>query len=98
MNVTWSITQLDRNLPDGGVYCAHWSVSAVDSEYSAYAYSTASFTPDPTAPGFKPYGQLTQDDVLAWVWNSIDKAAAETSLAQQIALQKAPVTLSGLPW
>jgi hypothetical protein len=98
MDVTWSITQLDRNLPDGGVYCAHWSVLAVDGEYSTYTYSTANFTPNPAAPDFKPYDQLTQDDVLAWVWGSLDKATVEASLAQQIALQKAPVTANGLPW
>jgi hypothetical protein len=96
--ITWAIAQLDRNAADGGVTTAHWTVTAVDGEHSASAYSTAGFTPDATAAGFKPYDTLTEADVLAWVWGSVDKAAAEASLLQQIEAQKAPVTLTGTPW
>jgi hypothetical protein len=96
--ITWAIAQLDRNAADGGVTVAHWTVTAVDGEHSASAYSTAGFTPDATAAGFKPYESLTEANVLAWVWGSVDKAAAEASLLQQIEAQKAPVTLTGTPW
>jgi hypothetical protein len=96
--ITWKISQLDRNAADGGVTTAHWTVTAVDGEHSASAYSTAGFTPDATAAGFKAYNSLTEADVLAWVWGSVDKAAAEASLLQQIEAQKAPVTLTGTPW
>jgi hypothetical protein len=98
MNITWTITQLDRQTETGGVVTAHWRVEAVDGDLIASAYSTAGFTPDATAAGFKPYNSLTEADVLAWVWGSVDKAAAEASLLQQIEAQKAPVTLNGLPW
>jgi hypothetical protein len=96
--ITWKISRLDRNAADGGVTTAHWTVTAVDGDYSTSAYSTAGFTPDATAAGFVPYASLTEADVLAWVWGSVDKAAAETSLLQQIEAQKAPVTLTGTPW
>jgi hypothetical protein len=96
--ITWAIAQLDRNATDGGVTVAHWTVYAVDGDYSASSYGTAGFTPDATAPGFKPYDQLTEADVLAWVWGSVDKDAAEASLLQQIEAQKAPATLTGTPW
>lgn len=89
---------MDRNAANGGVTVAHWNVTAVDGDYSASAYGSAGFTPDASAADFKPYASLTQADVLAWVWGSVDKAAAEASLAQQIAAQKNPVTLNGLPW
>jgi hypothetical protein len=99
MMITWSISQMDRNAANGGVTVAHWNVSAVDGDYSASAYGTAGFTPDASAPGFVPYANLTEAEVLAWVWASgVDKDAAEASLAQQIAAQKNPVTLNGLPW
>jgi hypothetical protein len=96
--ITWRVAQMDRNAADGGVTTAHWTVTAVDGDYSASAYSTAGFTPDATAAGFKPYDTLTEADVLAWVWCSVDKDAAEASLLQQIEAQKAPVTLTGTPW
>lgn len=99
MTTTWSISQMDRNADNGGVTVAHWNVTAVDGDYSASAYGTAGFTPDASAPGFVPYANLTEAEVLAWVWASgVDKDATEASLAQQIAAQKNPVTLNGLPW
>ena len=98
MTITWSIGQMDRNAANGGVTVAHWNVTAVDGDYSASAYGSAGFTPDASAPGFVPYANLTEAEVLAWVWGSVDKAAAEASLAQQIEVQKNPVTLNGLPW
>jgi len=96
--ITWKISQLDRNAADGGVTTAHWTVTAVDGDHSASAYSTAGFTPDATAAGFKPYNSLTEADVLAWVWGSVDKAETEASLQSQINAQKAPATLTGTPW
>ena len=98
MTTTWSIGQMDRNAANGGVIVAHWRVEAVDGEHSASAYGSAGFTPDASAADFKPYDQLTEADVLAWVWGSVDKDAAEASLAQQIEAKKNPVTLNGLPW
>jgi hypothetical protein len=73
-------------------------VTAVDGEHSASAYSTAGFTPDATAAGFKPYDTLTEADVLAWVWGSVDKDAAEASLLQQIEAKKHPTSVAGVPW
>ena len=99
MTTTWSIGQLDRNAANGGVTVAHWRVEAVDGEYSASAYGTVGFTPDASATGFVPYANLTEAEVLAWVWASgVDKAAAEASLEAQIEAQKNPVTLNGVPW
>jgi hypothetical protein len=45
-----------------------------------------------------PYANLTEQQVLGWIWQSIDKASAEQALEQQIALQKNPVTQHGTPW
>jgi hypothetical protein len=94
----WTIANLEHNVADGGVIVAHWRVSAEDGEYTASAYGTAGFTPDPDAAGFVPYADLTEADVLAWVWASVDKDEMEANLAKQIEDQKAPATQSGLPW
>lgn len=99
MTTTWTIAQCDRDVATGGITVAHWRVTATDGDYSASAYGTCGFTPDPDAPGFVPYANVTEAEVLNWVWaNGIDKDAAEASLASQIEAQKHPKTASGLPW
>jgi len=95
---TWTIANLERNTADGGVIVAHWRATAQDGDYTASAYGTVGFTPDPSATGFIPYADLTEADVLAWVWGSVDKAETEAALAANIADQQAPKTESGLPW
>lgn len=96
----WTIAQLERQTDTGGVIVAHWRVTAQDGGYTASAYGSASFTPDPTAPNFVPYDQLTEADVLGWVWgqSGFDKGAVEVNLAQQIEDQKTPKTETGVPW
>ena len=91
----WTISQLDRNTANGFVTTAHWQATAVDGDYTASIYSTASWA-DGTVN--TPYENLTPETVLGWVWESVDKTATEAALAAQIALQKAPVTASGTPW
>ena len=94
----WTVANTEFNTADGGITVVHWRCNAEDGEYTASAYGTAGFTPDPDAAGFVPYADLTEADVLAWVWGSVDKDEMEANLAAQIEAQKAPVTASGLPW
>ena len=92
---TWKIVQLDRKTADGFVTMAHWTVTATDGDLSASAYGTCGFDGELTTP----YADLTEAQVLNWVWaNGVDKDAYETSLAAQIAAQKNPVTATGVPW
>ncbi len=95
---TWSIATCEHEVATGGITVAHWRVTASDGDYSASAYGTCGFTPDATDPNFKPYDEVTEDEVLSWVWASVDKDATEASLAQQIEAQKNPVTATGTPW
>jgi len=53
---------------------------------------------DPDADDFVPHDQLTEADVLAWVWTSVDKDQIEANLAAKIEADKNPVTASGTPW
>lgn len=99
---TWTIATLERDIQpadmDGAVVVAHWRVSEVDGDYSASSYGTVGFTPDPTAPGYVPYADLTEEMVLGWVWESVDQEATEAALAANIADQKNPTTADGVPW
>jgi hypothetical protein len=102
----WSIGALDCKVSEDNlsdvVFNVHWRCSATevdgDKTYSASVYSTCS-VPGPGTP-FTPYADLTQDQVLGWIWaNGVDKAATEAAVAQQIYLQKNPVTITPpLPW
>ena len=99
---TWTIANLEHNVADGGVIVAHWRVTAEETvgeeTYTASAYGTCGFTPDASAPDFVPFDQLTEADVLAWVWSSMDKDATEAALTAKIEEQKAPQTVAGVPW
>jgi hypothetical protein len=92
---TWTITNCDSLTSDGYITTAHWTATAVDGEYSASIYNTCSFGVGSPAI---PYNQVTQQEVLNWVWQSVDKDATEAALAQMIELQKHPVQQSGVPW
>jgi len=96
---TWTIGQLEyNNDSDQGVVVAHWRCTGVDGDYSASAYSTQSFTPDPSADGYVAYADLTEATVIGWVQNGVNQAATEASIAAKIESQKNPATLSGMPW
>ena len=94
----WTIANLERNTSDGGVTIAHWRVTAEDGEYTASAYGTVGFTPDADADGFIAFDNLTEADVLGWVYAEVDQAETEAALAANIAEQKTPVTTDGVPW
>ena len=96
MTTTWTITQTNYETATGFITQAHWTATAVDGDYTASIWSTCSWQPGtPTIP----YANVTMDEVLAWCYASgVDKNATEAALAQQIALQKNPVTATGTPW
>ena len=93
-----TIAQLERNTADGGVTVAHWRATKTAGDHTASSYGTVSFQPDPDAEGFVPFEDLTESQVLEWVYEALDKEATEASLATQIEALKAPVTMAGLPW
>jgi hypothetical protein len=95
MSVTWSINTMERDVATGFVSVVHWNCTAVDGEHSASAYSTVSWAEGTPAV---PYANLTEAEVLSWVWENISKEATEASLAAQIALLKNPVKSTGVPW
>jgi hypothetical protein len=96
MNITWNIAQLDRKTADGFVTTAHWRATATKDDLSVSFYSTSSWKDgEPKIP----YENLTEADVLSWVWaNGVDKEVTEALLAAQIEAQKNPVSATGVPW
>ena len=96
MTTTWTITQTDYQTANGFITCAHWTATQVDEGYTASIWSTCSWQAGtPTIP----YANVTMAEVLDWCYAAgVDKDAVEAALAQQIALQKNPVTATGTPW
>ena len=92
----WTITTTDFDVATGFIQTAHWTATAVDGDYTASIYSTCSWSDgSPTVP----YADVTEAQVLQWVWDSgVDKEATEAALAQNIESQKNPVTATGTPW
>jgi len=99
----WTVSAMDCKVSEDGlsdvVYCIHWRCSATEDGYSASVYSTCS-VPGPNPESFVPYADLTQEQVLGWIWaNGVNKDATEAAVQQQIELQKNPVVVSPpLPW
>jgi len=94
----WSLPTLERQTADGFVCVAHWRCDAFDGDFHASSYGTAGFSQDPEADSFIEYEDLTEAQVLEWVWESVDKDATEAALAQKIEADKNPVTAAGVPW
>ena len=99
----WTVSAMDCKVSEDNlsdvVFNVHWQCSATEDGYSASVYSPCS-VPGPNPESFVPYDQLTQDEVLGWIWaNGVDKDATEAAVQQQIYLQKNPVVVSPpLPW
>jgi hypothetical protein len=100
----WSITQLQvypQSEGEADVVCAAaWNVSGTDGTYSGSLNGSTAFKLDPEAP-FIPYDQLTQEQVLEWVWGSLGeegKASAEADVDAQIAYAAEQVSTPPLPW
>ena len=70
MQITWTISQLDRRTSDGFIQVAHWQCTGTDGELSSSVYATCSFDGEVTTP----YAEVTQEQVLGWCWeNGVDR-------------------------
>jgi len=98
----WAITKLKCHAELNGladvVYRVWWSCVGEDGEYSAEACSSCDL-PSPSAT-FVQYANLTEQQVLEWVWaNGVDKAGTEALVVSMIEEKKnPPVVTPPLPW
>jgi hypothetical protein len=105
--ITWAIQWMKAYPQEDGladvVISAGWSCNGSqmngETEVIGSIYNTSSFTLDPEQP-FTPYADLTQEQVLGWVWSSgVDQAATEAAVQQQIDNQiNPPIIQPPLPW
>lgn len=98
----WTVTEMNCYSQAGNntdvVFMVHWVCSGVDENQGIFIYSTSSLAqPSET---FTPYADLTEKQVLNWIWNSgVNKTAIENSLVQHIENKTSPPrTTFDLPW
>jgi hypothetical protein len=95
--ITWSISNLERETVDGFVYSVHYQVSADDEPYTAGAYGSVGLERPDT---LVPFDSLTHGEVVGWVKDSLGEekvAAIVAALEAQINEKRAPSKASGLP-
>jgi len=80
------------------VFNVHWTCLGQNEEFFDSAYGVCA-VPLPTS-SFTPYANLTQDQVLGWIWiNGVDKAVTEAAVETQIQAKINPVVETPpLPW
>ena len=112
INNTWSVTNMQHTDADGGVFLVYWSMVAASDGTPSYTASEGGklrCEPDPTSPDYIPYADLTEADVLEWVYTSLiegDETAAEAKARVeadrdakvQKQIDAAATTASGVPW
>ena len=109
---TWSVTNMQHTDADGGVFLVHWSMVAasdVTPSHSASEGGKLRCTYDASAAGYIAYADLTEANVLGWIWTSLiegDETAAEakarieanrTSRVQG-QIDRAATQAAGVPW
>lgn len=99
--ITWTITAMDCSTTEANpetVITAHYTCAGTDGDHNASVYSTCAL-PAPEG-SFTPYADLTQEQVLGWVWaNGVDKDATEAAVQGQITQQiNPPIVQPALPW
>ena len=85
----------EDNLSDV-VILVHWRYNATSGEYFADTYGATS-VPMPTGEDFTPYAELTKDQVVSWLENTLDIEAMQSNLNNQIDLLINPINVTLQP-
>ena len=112
ITTTWSVSDMTHKDSDGGVFLVYWSLTAQSDgtpSYSAQEGDKLQCTPNPSASDYIAYADLTEADVLGWVYSSLivdDETAAEAKArieAERTAkvqgqIDRAAANATGVPW
>lgn len=101
---TWGVANLERQVSDGVVYTAHWTLTAErvvgEETLSAGAYGSIGLgEPDPQA--FIPYEDLTLEIVTNWIKETLGEEQVESmeqGLSSLLDEKEHPQKATGVPW
>ena len=109
ITTTWNVGDMTHKDSDGGVSIVYWSLIATDGTYSAQEGGKLRCTADPSASDYIAYADLTEANVLGWVYDSLktgDETAAEAkkriederTAKVQGQIDRAAADSTGVPW
>lgn len=87
-NFNWQIISISSVKESGAVIKASWNCFAKkplnDTDLVASKNGEITFHADPSSSSFIPFENLTETDVLNWVWNKVGKKDVEQKLTAQL--------------
>lgn len=103
ISYTWSIENMAAQKQLDGytdvVIEVAWTCSGTNGTYYANipGLTRVTFT---GSSDFTPYSDLTEDQVLSWIWSSgVDQMSVQAQIDNQIELQiNPPIVILPLPW
>ena len=109
ITTTWGVGGMTHKDSDGGVSLVRWSLIANDGTYTAQEGGKLQCVADPSASDYIAYADLTEADVLGWVYSSLivgDETAAEAkkriederTAKVQGQIDRAAADSTGVPW
>jgi hypothetical protein len=104
VTITWQIDDMKRNTETGGVFEVFWTVWATRQEkYVTGINGSVELSPDPDSDTFIAYDDLTQDNVISWVHNILDRDIIEQEVTDKLnrlhpLVESIPVESTGIPW
>jgi hypothetical protein len=87
MTYSWIISDLVAKIQDGElsniIETVHWRYQATDGEHTADVYGSVGLEA-PDAESFKPFEEVTEADVIAWLESKLDVEAMQEGLSKQL--------------
>lgn len=97
--ITWTITSMESTPETGIVVSANWICTGEQDGFTASMSGASGFSS--LGEQFTPYQDLTQEQVLQWVWTDggVDKDITEASVNSALQAQITPTVVANpLPW
>jgi len=105
MALIWNIVALDATVATGAINTAHWEASDYEvidgATHRGRRYGSVGLEANVDAEGFIPWADVTEENAMAWAKDALGEeevASIESSIADDIAKSKVPVTTSVNPW
>jgi hypothetical protein len=93
MTYKWIISDLVAKIQDGElsniIETVHWRYQAIEDELIADVYGSVGLEA-PDAESFKPFEEVTEADVIAWLESKLDVEALQEGLNGQLDAIKNP--------